>query len=203
MDFVETPSTLMEYYAYSPRVLSLFARHWRTGAPIPESDLTALQVRITRTTAHAHAIDTDAASALQENAARFGGMEAQLQVLYSMMDIRFHDAHPLPASTTDILRDLQNRYYSIPYAGTRALLRVCVRASVCRTGADVACVVRCTRGDQHAGELRPSERVRRGLLQLPLLPRLLGQHLAPLLRARSPQPPEYARLSRAHARDAN
>lgn len=94
LDFVETPSTLMEYYAYSPRVLSLFARHWRTGAPIPESDLAALQA----------------------NAARFGGMEAQLQVLYSMMDLRFHDAHPLPASTTDILRELQNRYYSIPYA---------------------------------------------------------------------------------------
>jgi Zn-dependent oligopeptidase len=51
LDFVETPSTLMEYYAYSPRVLSLFARHWRTGAPIPESDLAALQVR-TRTTQH-------------------------------------------------------------------------------------------------------------------------------------------------------
>jgi hypothetical protein len=133
----------------------------------------------------------------QANAARFGGMEAQLQVLYSMMDLRFHDAHPLPASTTDILRELQNRYYSIPYAGIPYVCVTSCRAScvVCVCGACRAVLAARLRalsterrGDEHAGELWSPEWLRGGLLQLPLLPRLLGQHLAPLLRARPPQP---------------
>lgn len=44
LDFVETPSTLMEYFAYSPAVLAKFARHWRTGEPIPGAELAALKV---------------------------------------------------------------------------------------------------------------------------------------------------------------
>jgi len=34
-DFVELPSQVMENWATEPAVLALYARHWKTGAPIP------------------------------------------------------------------------------------------------------------------------------------------------------------------------
>ncbi len=34
-DFVELPSQIMEHWAFEPEVLAMYARHWKTGAPIP------------------------------------------------------------------------------------------------------------------------------------------------------------------------
>ncbi len=41
-DFSEFPSTLSEYWAWSPEVLSTFARHYKNGSPCPQSLLSQL-----------------------------------------------------------------------------------------------------------------------------------------------------------------
>ena len=39
----------------------------------------------------------------------------QLQVFYSLLDHVFHSKPIIGKSTTDILEEVQNKYYSIPY----------------------------------------------------------------------------------------
>ena len=36
-DFVELPSQLMEHWLLQPQVLKQHAKHWKTGAPMPET----------------------------------------------------------------------------------------------------------------------------------------------------------------------
>jgi peptidyl-dipeptidase Dcp len=42
-DFVELPSQLFEHWLLEPEVIARHARHWRTGAPIPEALVRRLQ----------------------------------------------------------------------------------------------------------------------------------------------------------------
>lgn len=41
--------------------------------------------------------------------------DMQQQVFFSMLDQVYHGPHPLPGSTTDILAQVQSKYYSIDY----------------------------------------------------------------------------------------
>jgi peptidyl-dipeptidase Dcp len=43
MDFVELPSQIMEHWALHPEVLRLHAKHYRTGAPMPEELITRVK----------------------------------------------------------------------------------------------------------------------------------------------------------------
>ncbi len=42
-DFVELPSQIMEHWALEPEVLKMYARHWQTGAPIPDDLIARIQ----------------------------------------------------------------------------------------------------------------------------------------------------------------
>lgn len=99
-DFAEVPSILMEYFASDARVLSRFARHYKTGETIPEQLLKRLI-----------ASKND-----------FSGCEMEQQVFYSVLDQRYHDV--LHQDTTTVLAETQSEYYSLPYVeGTAWQLR--------------------------------------------------------------------------------
>ena len=63
-DFAEVPSTLMEYFAGDPRVLSRINKHYRTGEKLPD-----------------HVIDK-----LCATRKIFSGVELQAQLVFSAVD---------------------------------------------------------------------------------------------------------------------
>ena len=92
-DFAEVPSVLMEFFAWDPRVLVTFARHYKTGQSLPE----------------------EMAIRLCQGRTMFGALDMQRQVLYAMIDQIYHGPHPLSGTTTDILADVQEQYTVIPH----------------------------------------------------------------------------------------
>ncbi len=85
-DFMEAPSQIMEHWAWDPGVLQRFARHYRTGEPIPE-ELVARLVR---------ARDLDV------------GIRVLRQVSLGLLDMSMHDA-----SSVRDLDELDRRAWSV------------------------------------------------------------------------------------------
>ncbi|RXN18870.1 mitochondrial intermediate peptidase [Labeo rohita] len=96
-DFAEVPSILMEYFASDYRVVSQFAQHYQTGEPLPES----LVSRLCESKRVCSAADT------------------QLQIFYAALDQVYH-GKPQYRSTTDILREIQENFYGLPYVNDTA-----------------------------------------------------------------------------------
>uniref|UniRef100_A0A673GK74 Mitochondrial intermediate peptidase n=1 Tax=Sinocyclocheilus rhinocerous TaxID=307959 RepID=A0A673GK74_9TELE len=96
-DFAEVPSILMEYFATDYRVISQFARHYQTGQPLPQSMV----------------------ARLCESKKVCGAADTQLQVFYAIMDQVYH-GKPQNRSTTDIMIDMQKKYYGLPYVTNTA-----------------------------------------------------------------------------------
>ncbi|GAB5566226.1 mitochondrial intermediate peptidase isoform X2 [Prionailurus iriomotensis] len=97
-DFAEVPSILMEYFANDHRVVSQFARHYQTGQALPKNMV----------------------SRLCESKKVGAAADMQLQVFYAALDQIYHGKHPLTASTTDILRETQEKFYGLPYVPNTA-----------------------------------------------------------------------------------
>ncbi|ETO70753.1 hypothetical protein, variant [Phytophthora nicotianae P1976] len=96
LDFVETPSHLFEYFAWDYRVVSEFAHHYRTGAPLPAEMMQGLRASKTM----------------------FAAMDTQTQCLYSMLDLQLFGQQPLPCippTTTQMLHELQNSSTLVPH----------------------------------------------------------------------------------------
>lgn len=93
-DFAELPSVLMEHFATDPAVLSLFARHWETDAPLPY-EMVAERLAVER---------------------KGQGADTEHQILLAMLDQAYHS--PLAASSgfdsTKVFHDIYTRYSSIP-----------------------------------------------------------------------------------------
>uniref|UniRef100_A0A8C8C2L1 Peptidase M3A/M3B catalytic domain-containing protein n=1 Tax=Oncorhynchus tshawytscha TaxID=74940 RepID=A0A8C8C2L1_ONCTS len=96
-DFAEVPSILMEYFATDYRVVNQFARHYQTGQPLPQSMV----------------------ARLCESKKVCGAADTQLQIFYSALDQMYH-GKPQNRSTTDILKDMQHKFYGLPYTPNTA-----------------------------------------------------------------------------------
>lgn len=68
LDFVETPSTLMEYFVWDERFVTEWARHHLTGEPVPAGTI----------------------KALRQSKYMYGALELQQQLSYAMLDQRYH-----------------------------------------------------------------------------------------------------------------
>lgn len=93
-DFAELPSVLMEHFAADATVLSLFARHWETGSPLPY-EMVAERLALDR---------------------KGQGMDTEHQILLALLDQAYHS--PLAAqpdfNSTKIFHDVYARYSSLP-----------------------------------------------------------------------------------------
>uniref|UniRef100_A0A8C0ID06 Mitochondrial intermediate peptidase n=1 Tax=Bubo bubo TaxID=30461 RepID=A0A8C0ID06_BUBBB len=97
-DFAEVPSILMEYFANDYRVVNQFARHYKTGEPLPKNMV----------------------SRLCESKKVCAAADMQLQVFYAVLDQIYHGKHPLRKSTTEILKETQEKVYGLPYVPNTA-----------------------------------------------------------------------------------
>lgn len=98
-DFVEFPSILMEHFISSPSVLSLFAKHHRTGHTLPSSIFDQL---------------------LSERS-RFSALETSSQIMMAALDQAYHSSSVADSTrssfdSTKLLADIQSRYHVIPHA---------------------------------------------------------------------------------------
>uniref|UniRef100_A0A4X2LR84 Mitochondrial intermediate peptidase n=1 Tax=Vombatus ursinus TaxID=29139 RepID=A0A4X2LR84_VOMUR len=97
-DFAEVPSILMEYFASDYRVVNQFAKHYQTGQALPKNMV----------------------SRLCESKKVCAAADMQLQVFYATLDQIYHGKHPLKRSTTEILKETQEKFYGLPYVPNTA-----------------------------------------------------------------------------------
>jgi len=95
LDFVETPSQLMEYFCYDERVLKKFAFHHETGEAIP----------------------SEVVNALRGSKRMFQAMEVQQQTMFAACDMKlFSDSELLDeGSATEELIKLHDAYTQVPH----------------------------------------------------------------------------------------
>lgn len=93
-DFAELPSVLMEHFAFDPAVLSLWARHWETDAPL-RYDLVRERVQIDK---------------------RMQGAETEGQIMLAMLDQAYHSqrASQPGFDSTRTYHDVWNEWSSVP-----------------------------------------------------------------------------------------
>ena len=93
-DFAELPSVLMEHFATDANVLSLFARHWETDAPLPY-EMVVERLAVDR---------------------QGQGADTEYQILLAMLDQAYHSslaAQP-DFDSTKVFHDVFARYSSLP-----------------------------------------------------------------------------------------
>lgn len=82
-DFVELPSQIMENYCYEPKALGIFARHYETGAVIPQEYV----------------------DRIKESAAFLEGMATLRQISFGMLDMAYHAQNPSDIEDIKLFED--------------------------------------------------------------------------------------------------
>ena len=91
-DFVESPSQMLEEWAWSKDTLALFAKHHETNAPLPAS----LHAAMLRSRGFGRALGT------------------QRQLYLAALDQAYH-TRPVPMDTTQVLKDINDAYTPFKY----------------------------------------------------------------------------------------
>jgi thimet oligopeptidase len=91
-DFVEAPSQMFENWVWDPKVLALFAKHYKTGEPLPEKLLQAMI----------------AAKSVGS------GLDTEGQEFLGIVDQKFHTAPGGTVDTTKVWFDTQNEVTLLP-----------------------------------------------------------------------------------------
>ncbi|MGQ0508630.1 MAG: M3 family metallopeptidase [Myxococcaceae bacterium] len=93
-DFVEAPSQLLEEWAWDPDALKTFALHYQTQEPIPAQMVEKMR-----------------------RAEEFGkGLWVRQQMYYAAISLAFHERDPKTLDTTQVTRELQEKYTPFKYA---------------------------------------------------------------------------------------
>ena len=109
-DFAEVPSILMEFFASDPRVLKEFAKHYKTGQPLPDELL----------------------QKISQSKTMFSALEMKTQGFYALVDQRYHGTHPLGKSITDVMADIQNKRFCVPYVPGKSYIHVTTNGCITR-----------------------------------------------------------------------
>jgi Zn-dependent oligopeptidase len=92
-DFVEAPSQLLEEWSWDPAVLARFAKHHKTGKPIPPELVKRMLA-----------------------AKEFGkGVHVMRQMFYAALSFNFHNRDPRKLAPKKLLGEIQRRYSPYPY----------------------------------------------------------------------------------------
>jgi thimet oligopeptidase len=92
-DFVEAPSQMLEEWVRDPEVLQTFARHVKTGQPIPAKMVEQLRA-----------------------AEEFGkGLEVRRQMFLAATSLHLHDREARGLDSTALVAETMERYWTFPY----------------------------------------------------------------------------------------
>jgi len=92
-DFVEAPSQMLEEWMRDPGVLQSFARHLKTGRPIPAKMVEQLRI-----------------------AEDFGkGIEARRQMYLAALSLHLHDREARGLDSTAVVAESMERYWTFPF----------------------------------------------------------------------------------------
>ena len=92
-DFVEAPSQLLEEWAWEPAVLQRFAKHVKTGKPIPANMVKKMRA-----------------------SNEFGmGMHVMRQIYYTALSFYLHNTDPKELDLLAFQADIMNKYSPYPY----------------------------------------------------------------------------------------
>jgi intermediate peptidase len=94
LDFIETPSTLMENFVWNPLVLQTFAKHYKSREELPKNIL----------------------NSLCQSRYLFAGIDMQQQICYSAFDLLvYSQPHITVDNTMLLMKQLHNKYMNFPF----------------------------------------------------------------------------------------